>query len=138
MRVFRLEKLVSVGRQEKLIGPWTASCYQKDLDDVTWRYKVTLPGPCPEPHEDGIKGFVSNFDQVCGWYNRMGIISWCRWKDVTEALQAVGFMLNVYDVPDDKVLLGKTQCVWIPKYATLIGSITYDDMIDQLTYQKRR
>lgn len=132
MRVYRLEKRIQVGVIDRLMGPWVAACYQRDLESVTWRYKDTLPGPCPEPREDGIKGFVENSDQVCGWYNERGIISWCRWKDVTDALQAVGFAINVYEVPDDKVMLGKTQCVWVPKHATLIGPVSWQEMVDAI------
>lgn len=132
MKVYRLEKPIEVGGRMRLLGPWIAACYQKDLEPVTWRYKHTLPGPCPEPHEDDIKGFVENSEQICGWYNDRGIVSWCRWKDVTEALQAVGFTISVYDVPHDKVLLGRTQCVWWRKDGVLVGTVNWNEMVDAI------
>lgn len=132
MLVYRLEKPIEVGGSTVLVGPWVAACYEKELENVTWRYKRNLPGRCPEPKEDGISGFVANSDQVCGWYSYEGIYNWCRWKDDTEALQAVGFSINVYEVPEDKVLLGKTQCVWVSKYATLVKSVDWQEMVDTI------
>lgn len=130
MRVFRLEKSIQIGAKLQLVGPWTAACYDASLEEVTWRYKSTLPGPIPEPKEDGIVGFHNGL--VCGMYNERGIISWCRWKDVTEALEEVGFVINEYEVPDNKLKLGKTQCAWHPDNAVLIGRVTHTEFISKV------
>lgn len=132
MLVYRLEKIISVGLSEMSMGPWVAACYQRDLEEVTWRYKRKLPGHCPEPEADGISGYMPHSEHVCGWYNEAGIMNWCRWRDDTEALQAVGFKINVYDVPDDKVMLGETQCVWSRPDATFLKSVDWQEMVDEI------
>ena len=133
MLVYRLERPMQIGAVLRMIGPWIAACYDPSLEAVTWRYKRKLPGSCPEPKEDGILGFVDNSDHVCGWYDREGIYNWCRWEDDTEALEEVGFKINQYEVPDDRILFGKTQCVWSELDATLIKSVSWQEMVDAIT-----
>lgn len=130
MLVYRLEIPIEIGHRIQLIGPWTAAVWRKDLESLTWRYKDTLPGPIPEPQEDGISGFNSAY--VCGWSTLRGFMTWSRWKDVTDGLLVAGFKLSQYEVPDKEVKVGKTQVCWSPVDATFVRHMDYDECFDLL------
>ena len=70
----------------------------------------------------------SHVDEAFGWkYTRHGFISieqynnWVYSKTWQDAFTGAGIILKAYEVPEDKVLAGYTQCVFDIREAVLVG-----------------
>lgn len=129
-RVYRIEVPIVFGISKKLstYGPFCAGIYDKQYQQVCDVYRSKLRGIPKEPEEEGLK-FWSGM--VCGAFDYSSLRRWitCGWafNDLIKA----GFKLNMYDVPSDKVQHSKTQSVWHPDDAILVGETTLEQMRDE-------
>lgn len=121
--VYRME-IFEESRGERISrGIWNASIYFPELEPLTWKYKREIHGPIREPEEEGIPFSHGMFCAILEDHNHM--CTWLPWLDTWEALYDRGMRLNEYQVPDNKLYVGKTQVCYWPEYAQFVREVDF-------------
>lgn len=133
--VYRMEIFDELHGERVGRGIWNASIYFPELEPLTWKYKRELRGPICEPEEEGIPfshgmfcAILEDDDHMCAWL---------PWLDTWEALYTRGMRLNEYQVPDNKLYVGKTQVCYWPEYAQFVREVDFAEFRKR-PYEKRR
>jgi len=126
--VYRFEIPIECGGSTRTYGPFTAGAYDRDLEQVLWKYRDALRY-VKEPDEDGIKVSYGE-NMMCGCEAKdlhMWIPNHWVYKDLCE----VGFKLNKYIVKECDLRIGGTQVMWHVDDGELIEQVDFKETINK-------
>lgn len=126
--VYRMEAPVTVGGQERMYGPWIAGIYDEKYKAVCNTYRNEFRGYPKEPDEDNPSKKFCNHGHVVGCLDFYQMSVWLPWRKNWEDMVELGFRISVYEVPDEHLGRCNTQVFWHPDHATLLSTISYDEM----------
>lgn len=78
---------------------------------------------CPHPFDDGMSRFDQWRGRVFGFASIDALLSWWGDAEIRE-LEALGFAITVFDVPDAHVVEGYKQLAFDRDQATIRGTLT--------------
>lgn len=131
MIVYRVE----YAHNGKTYGPYLASLNVPDNEAVRKAvnyFKNNITRIMPEPQEDGI-AFLP-YSHICGCLKAYDLLEWVNHWSMQELI-AAGFTISMYDVPEEHLMIGGIQVTFLPKYATLIKHLTYEQL-DEILHEE--
>jgi hypothetical protein len=91
------------------------------------------PGLNPSPYSDGIPDFTPKHH--CGFKDLAQLKKWFEDESQYHILTEHGFLLHVYDAPDETILEGGVQVMFIREQSQLLKTIPLEEVDGQLFNQ---
>jgi hypothetical protein len=116
------------------VGPFNAHVYRESLTKLIHSYKDSLDWEfVKEPKDDGISGFHSGL--VCGFVDCEQFFIWCNGRFAVNDLLEAGFKINQYLIPEEELLVGRTQVAFRLAGRTPVATYNWEDLLDKLSNQ---